>query len=206
MVCVFDLPKSTEIRKPIHKKLIYQKFATELSGDKKDKFDADISRIIITNEISEASINIRATDKVSSMFVVQIELKTKSYNDRNIILTSKLFGQNLLLVLHFQDEYQLAIYETKLLKSDWKSEEEFSLKLNGLDLSTVWDNFVTQVSGIEVEEGNTLDEQISKESEKEKLRKQIDDLERKARKETQAKKKFDLFQQLKQLQKKLEET
>lgn len=202
---MFDLPKSTEIRKPIHKKLIYQKFATELSGDKKDKFDADISRIIITNEISEASVNIRANDKVPSMFVVQIELKTKSYNDRNIILTSKLFGQNLLLVLHYEDEYQLAIYETKLLKSDWKSEDEFSLKLNGLDLSAVWDNFVTQVSGIEVEEGNTLDEQISKESEKEKLRKQIDDLERKARKETQAKKKFDLFQQLKQFQKKLEE-
>ena len=69
---MFDLPKSTEIRKPIHKKLIYQKFATELNGDKKDKFDADISRIVITNEISEASVNIRATDKVSSMFVVQI--------------------------------------------------------------------------------------------------------------------------------------
>jgi len=201
---VFDLPKSTEIRKPIHKKLIYQKFATELSGDKKDKFDADISRIIITNEISEASVNIRATDKVPSMFVVQIELKTKSYNDRNIILTSKLFGQKLLLVLHYEDEYQLAIYETKLLKSAWKSEDEFSLKLNGLDLSTVWDNFVTQVSGIEVEEGNTLDEQISKESEKEKLRKQIEDLERKARKETQSKRKFEMFQQIKTLEKKLE--
>lgn len=201
---MFDLPKSTEIRKPIHKKLIYQKFATELSGDKKDKFDADISRIIITNEISEASVNIRATDKVPSMFVVQIELKTKFYNDRNIILTSKLFGQNLLLVLHYENEYQLAIYETKLLKSDWKSEDEFSLKLNGLDLSAVWDNFVTQVSGIEVEEGNTLDEQISKESEKEKLRKQIEDLERKARKESQSKRKFEMFQQIKTLEKKLE--
>lgn len=202
---MFDLPKSTEIRKPIHKKLIYQKFATELSGDKKDKFDADISRIVITNEISEASVNIRATDKVSSMFVVQIELKTKSYNDRNIILTSKLFGQNLLLVLHYEDEYQLAIYETKLLKSDWKSEDEFSLKLNGLDLSAVWDKFVTQVSGIEVEEGNTLDEQISKESEKEKLRKQIDDLEQKARRESQSKRKFEMYQMIKNLEKKLEE-
>lgn len=201
---MFDLPKSTEIRKPIHKKLIYQKFATELSGDKKDKFDADISRIVITNEISEASVNIRATDKVPSMFVVQIELKTKSYNDKNIILTSKLFGQNLLLVLHYEDEYQLAIYETKLLKSAWKSEDEFSLKLNGLDLSTVWDNFVTQVAGIEVEEGNTLDEQILKESEKEKLRKQIEDLERKARKESQSKRKFEMFQQIKTLEKKLE--
>ena len=148
---MFDLPKSTEIRKQVHKKLIYSKFATELSGDKKDRFDADISRIIITNEISEASVNIKATDKVSSMFVIQIELKTKNYNDRNIILVSKLFGQNLLLVLHYEDKYQLAIYETKLLKSDWKSEEEFSLKLNGLDLNVVWDNFVTQVSGINVD-------------------------------------------------------
>ncbi|MBR1773875.1 MAG: hypothetical protein IJ749_08230, partial [Eubacterium sp.] len=39
------------IRKPIHKKLIYQKFSSELSGDKKSRFDEDISRITITNEI-----------------------------------------------------------------------------------------------------------------------------------------------------------
>ena len=202
---MFDLPKSTEIRKQVHKKLIYSKFATELSGDKKDRFDADISRIIITNEISEASVNIKATDKVSSMFVIQIELKTKNYNDRNIILVSKLFGQNLLLVLHYEDKYQLAIYETKLLKSDWKSEEEFSLKLNGLDLNVVWDNFVTQVSGINVEEGNTLVEQISIETEKDKIKKQIEDLEWKARKEIQSKKKFEMFQQIKQYHKRLEE-
>ena len=77
---MFDLPKSTEIRKPIHKKLIYQKFSTELSRDKKSRFDEDISRIIITNEISENSINIKATEDVSAIFVVQIELKTRDYN------------------------------------------------------------------------------------------------------------------------------
>ena len=202
---MFDLPKSTEIRKPVHKKLIYQKYATELSGDKQDRFDADISRIVITNEISEASVNVRATEKISSIFVVQIELKTKDYNDRNIILISKLFGQNLLLVLHHEDKYQLAIYETKLLKSEWQIEEEFSLRLNGLDFSAVWDNFVTQVSGIEVDDGNTLVEQIAIEGEKEKLQTKINDLERRARKETQSKKKFELFQELKQCQKQLEE-
>ncbi|MBB2182777.1 DUF4391 domain-containing protein [Lachnospiraceae bacterium MD1] len=202
---MFDLPKSTEIRKPVHKKLIYSKFATELSGDKKERFDADISRIIIINEISEISVNIKAAEKVSSIFVAQVELKTKDYNDRNIILISKLFGQNLLIVLHYEEQYQLAIYETKLLKSEWNNEEDFSLKLNGLDMGTVWDNFVMQVSGISVEIGNTLVEQISLESEKEKLRKQIDDLERKARKETQSKKKFELFQQIKKYKNRLEE-
>lgn len=202
---MFDLPKSTEIRKPIHKKLIYQKFSSELSGDKKSRFDEDISRIIVTNEISENSINIKATGEVSAIFVVQIELKTKDYNDRNIILVSKLFGQNLLLVLHYEDEYQLAIYETKLLKSDWKSGGDIPLSIQGLDMKGVWDHLVTQVSGIVPEEGNTLSEQISIESEKEKLRKQIADLENKARKEAQSKKKFEMFQRIKEYQKKLEE-
>ena len=193
---MFDLPKISEIRKPLHKKLIYEKYAAELAGNKKDKFDADISRMIITNEISEASVNIKATEEISAIFVIQIELKRREYDDKSIIMISKLFGQKLLIVLHYDNKYQLAIYETRLLKSDWKNEKEISLKLNGLDLGWVWDSFVTQVSGIEVQDGNTLEEQINVEAEKEKLRKQIADLEIKARKELQAKKKFEMVQRV----------
>ena len=131
---MFDLPKTSEIRKPLHKKLIYEKYAAELSGNKKDKFDADISRMIITNEISEASVNIKATEEVSSIFVLQVELKTKEYDDKNIVMISKLFGQKLLIVLHYENAYQLAINETRLLKSDWKNEEEISLK----EMCDVW--------------------------------------------------------------------
>ena len=201
---MLNLPRSTEIRKQIPKKLIYQKYPSELSGDKREKFDADISKIVITNEISEHSVNIKATEKVNSIFVVQIELKNKAYNDRNIILISKLFGQRLLLVLHYEDEYQLAIYETKLLKSEW-SKEDVNLKLSGLDMTAVWDNMVSQVSGIVAGEGKTLNEQIIIEGEKDKLIKQIENLEMKARKEPQSKKKFELFQQIKEYQNKLKE-
>lgn len=193
---MFDLPKASEIRKPLHKKLIYERYATELSGNKRDRFDADISRMIITNEISEASVNIKATEDIAAIFVIQIELKSREYDDKNIIMISKLFGQKLLIVLHYENAYQLAIYETRLLKSDWKNEEEISLKLNGLDLGGVWNNFVIQVSGIDVQAGNTLTEQINVEAEKEKLRKQIDDLELKARKEVQSKKKFEMVQRV----------
>lgn len=202
---MFDLPKTSEIRKPLHKKLIYEKYAAELLGNKKDKFDADISRMIITNEISEASVNIKATEEISAIFVLQVELKRKEYDDKNIIMISKLFGQKLLIVLHYENAYQLAIYETRLLKSNWKNEEKISLKLNGLDLGCVWDNFVTQVSGIDVQDGNTLEGQINVEAEKEKLRKQINDLELKARKEVQSKKKFEMVQRLQQFRRKLKE-
>ena len=60
-------------------------------------------------------------------------------------------------------------------------------------------------SGIIVAAENSLDEQIVIEQEKSKLLKQIEDLEKKARKETQAKKKFEMFQRLKAYQKRLEE-
>ncbi|WP_438059353.1 DUF4391 domain-containing protein [Streptococcus ruminicola] len=200
---MFGLPSSTEIRKPVHKKLLYQRFPNELSGEKKERFDADISRIIITNEISEASVNIKPTEKINSIFVVQVELKTKDYNDRNITLISRLFGQNLLMILHHEEEYQITIYETRLLKSEWKN--EFDLSLKGLDLLKVWEGFVTEVSGIASSEENTLEEQIAIEAEREKLKKIISDLENKARKEIQSKKKFELFQRLKECQKKLED-
>lgn len=200
---MFDLPKASEIRKPLHKKLIYERYATELSGNKRDKFDADISRMIITNEISEASVNIKATQEIAAIFVIQIELKSREYDDKNIIMISKLFGQKLLIVLHYENTYQLAIYETCLLKSDWKNEEEISLKLNGLDLGGVWNNFVIQVSGIDVQAGNTLTEQINVEAEKEKIRKQIADLELKARKEVQSKKKFEMVQRIQQYKERL---
>ena len=201
---MFGLPKTTEIRKNIHKKILYEKFSGELNGDKKNRFDDDISRIIIINEISENSINIRATEDIKSIFVVQIELKKKEYNDKNIILVSKLFGQKLLLVLHFEDKYQLAIYETQLLKSEWKNEDDIKLHLSGFDLNIVWENLVTTVSGISAIDGKTLSEQINIEAEKRKLRKKIEDLESKARKEEQSKKKFEIHQQIQGYKKDLE--
>lgn len=199
---MFGLPGSTEIRKPVHKKLLYQRFPDELSGEKKEKFDADISRIIITNEISEASVNIKPTEKIKSIFVVQVELKTREYNERNITLISRLFGQNLLMILHHGNEYQIAIYETRLLQSEWKN--EFDLSLKGLDLSAVWEGFVTEVSGIVASSENTLEEQLVIEAEKEQILKKIAELEKKVSREVQARKKMTYHNEILELKKKVQ--
>ena len=199
------MPSNTEIRKPVHKKLLYAKFSTELSGERRKQFDDDIGRIIVTNEISPVSVNIKEGEQVKSIFVLQVELKNKAYNERNIVLISKLFGQHLLIALKFADEVQLVTYQTRLLHSEWMSVDDASVKLSGFDLDAVWESLVTQVSGIVVSAENSLDEQIVIEQKKAKLLKQIEDLEKKARKETQAKKKFEMFQRLKAYQKRLEE-
>lgn len=87
------------------------------------------------------------------------------------------------------------ILEELNIKED--NERECKLATGGLPES-IWETYSSQVSGIDVQAGNTLVEQINVEIEKEKLRKQIADLELKARKEVQSKKKFEMVQRINQ--------
>ena len=200
---MFSLPQSTELRRQISKKLIFTKFSAELKGDRKNQFDDDISKIVILNEISPASINVPEGEQVKSIFVVQVVLKDKNYNERNLVLLSKLFGQNMIFVLQYEDMYQLAIYQTRLLVSDWY-EEEIKLRITGLDLDHVWEQMVSQISGIVASDEKNLDEQIAIGEQKKKLQKKITEFEKKARKEVQSKKKYEMFQRMKEYQNKLE--
>lgn len=202
---MFGLPVSTEIRKPVPKTVIYEKFATELTGNRKKSFENDISRILVVNEISSASVNIREGDEVKAIFTVLIELKNKDYDEKNIALVIKLFGQKLIIAMHFQDEYQLGIYQTRVLCSDWCSEKDMSLRLEGLDLDGVWKSLVSQISGIFPKKNRTLNEQIAVEGEREKLEKEIIKLESQARRETQSKKKYELHERLLAYKRRLEE-
>lgn len=194
---MLGLPKSTELSKQLPKKAIYEKFNMNTAA--KDKFDTDISRINIVAEISPNTVNIAKGETVSSIYVLQVILKQKEFDNRTISQISKLIEQNMLLVLDYNGERKLAIHHTKLIQSDWKPSDDCSISLIGLNLDTVWENLITQVGGIEIEQGHSLDEQIAADEQKAKLEKEIARLERQARNEKQPKKKFELVQQIKKL-------
>ena len=134
-----------------------------------------------------------------------VSLKQEKYDEKNIILLSKLIDQNILLILEYENKAKLAIYHTKLMTSDWKPTDEYSITLSGLDLDAVWENIVVQVGKVEIEQGKTLDEQIEKDELRNKLLNEIEKLEKKARSEKQPKKKFELATRVKSLKKQLED-
>ena len=194
---MLGLPKSTELSKQLPKKAIYEKFNMNTAA--KEKFDADISRINIVAEISPNTVSIAKGETVSVIYVLQVILKQKEFDSRTISQISKLIDQNMLLVLDCNDERKLAIHHTKLIQSDWKPTDDCSVALTGLNLDTVWENLITQVGGIEIEQGHSLDEQIAADEQKAKLEKEIARLEKQARNEKQPKKKFELVQEIKKL-------
>ena len=120
---------------------------------------------------------------------------------RRFLLSFDPAGQNLLLVLEYRGECRLAIYHTKFIQSEWQKAADCTVTLRGLDLSAVWQNVVTQVGEIHVEEGNTLEQQIEVDEHRAKVQREIARLEKLARKETQPKKKFELVQRINELKK-----
>lgn len=198
---MLGLPQLTETSKQLPKKAIYTKF--QMNTATKEKIDADISRITIVNEIAPNKVNIPAGEDVKSFFVLLVSLKKKEYDEKTVATLSKLIPQNILFVLEYENESRLAIYHTKVMQTSWKPTEEQKVELKGLNLDTVWENIVISVGGVNIEKGNTLDEQIEINDKKQKLEKEIARLEKKARTEKQPKKKFELVQVEKELIEKL---
>ncbi len=194
---MLGLPKSTELSKQLPKKAIYAKF--NMSPAAKEKFDADISRINIVAEISPNTVNTTKGEEVSAIYVLQVILKKKDFDSKTVSQLSKLIDQNMLLMLDCDGERKLAVYHTKLLQTEWMPSDECTVNLSGLTLDTVWENLITQIGSIEIQQGNTLDEQIVADEQKLKLEKEIARLEKMARNEKQPKKKFELVQQIKKL-------
>ena len=197
---MLGLPKTTEMSKQLPKKAIYTKFQMNTA---KEKIDADISRITIVNEIAPNKVNIPSGEDVKSFFVLLVSLKRKEYDEKMIASLSKLIPQNILFVLEYEDESRLAIYHTKVMQTAWIPTEEQMVDLKGLNLDSVWEIIVIDVGGVNLENGNTLDEQIEINEKKQKLEKEIAKLEKQARAEKQPKKKFELVQAEKKLKEKL---
>ncbi|MFQ7156129.1 MAG: DUF4391 domain-containing protein [Merdimonas faecis] len=194
---MLGLPKATEMSKQLPKKAIYTRF--QMNAAAKDKIDADISRITIVNEIAPNKVNIPAGEVVKNFFVLLVSLKKKDYDERNIATLSKLIPQNILFILEYDGESRLAIYHTKVMQTEWKSSNEQRIELRGLNLDTAWENIVIAVSGVSLEQGNTLDEQIVIDEKRQKMEKEINKLEKQARTEKQPKKKFELVQKIREL-------
>ena len=195
---MYGLPHTTEIRKQLPKKAIYAKF--ELKPARRDGFDADVSRIDIVAVVSPTTVPaVAAGERIKEFYVLAVQLKKKDYDEKNIAMLSKLIPQNILFALQYEEQTQLAIYHTKLIRSDWNPTDETTISLTGLNLNTVWENIIKAIGEIQVQEGKTLTEQIQDDEQRAKTLRLIADLEKKMAKETQPRKKRELFEQIKEL-------
>ena len=199
---MYGLPHNSELKKQLPKKAIYAKF--ELKPTQRDGFDADVSRIDIVAVVSPTTVPaVAAGESIKEFYVLAVQLKRKDYDEKNIAMLSKLIPQNILFALQYEEQTQLAIYHTKLIRSGWKQTDDTTITLTGLNLDTVWENIIKAIGEIQVQEGKTLIEQIQDDEQRTKTLRLIAELEKKMAKEVQPRKKRELFEQVKGLKREI---
>lgn len=203
---MLGLPASTEIHMLITRKRVYEHFGADMSAERRKRFEADIARMVLTNEVSPVSINLPAGEQVQSFFVLQVTLKEKEFDAQNITLLARLFGQRLVMMLEYEGRQRLALWQGRLYMTEWADAGAWTLPLTGLNLDQAWEHIVAQIAGIDRDPGRALDEQLAQAAQREKLQKEIARLEKQARAERQPKKKFELVQKIKAKQQEMEVT
>lgn len=199
------LGEKTKVNKLLSKSKLFNYYKTELSPKRKSKFDEDISRIYISNEISEASMDIVQGEKVNRIFVLDIILKKEEFDSYNIYMLSKYFNSHILYKLIFDKKVRLGIFEDKLYLSETLNLEDLDIQLKGRNLDTIWENLVLDIAGYTLEEDKSLEEQLELEEKRKKLKNQIETLDKKGRREKQQIKKFEIHQEVQRLKRELEE-
>jgi hypothetical protein len=201
---MFGLPNSTEISKQLPKKAIFEKFKPNVTNRK--LFDEQISRLSIVSEISPQTVNIASNKEVSAIYIVLVHMRTEECDKKNIKFLSKLIDQKMLFALQYEGNIKFAVYRAnRVLISDSRPINEWDFKLKGIDLKSVWDSLIADVIKVEQIEGENLDEVIIQNEFKEKLKKQIASLEKKAMNEKQPRRKWELAEKIKKLKEELKE-
>lgn len=199
---MYNLPPQCSLSKPLYKKAVFEKF--NLKAAMRDRFDADISRMALVARVSSATVPaLNKGKEIEGFYVLQVALKRKDYDTKNILMLQKLIPQKMVFAMQHEEQTQFCIFHTRLQQSEWMSTSEAAIPLQGLTLDDVWNNIVAIIGGLDAQAEETVEEQIIHREQREKLLFQIESLEKRCRTEKQTRKKFELHQQLIKLKEKL---
>lgn len=217
---MIGLPKSTEFNRRIPKQKFYENIS--VSPTLKRVFIDRIKVIYWRNKVAATTMNLAAGETVTELEVFEVKLNGQQLDESVLRQIDKEIPYHILFLLEYDGKYQAwtaykeaAAFGSNAFKvgtyyhTDWLPETELPLKVEGLSVDKVYENFVRQIAGdaLRSEEGKTesLKESVERDNRRQELEKQVAALQTKVRKEKQLNKQVQLNAELKKLKKELEE-
>lgn len=195
---MLGLPQSTEVKRPLPKAQLYKRF--DWKPSQRESFDGEVSRLDFVNWIAPRTLPAIAEGaEVKEIFVIEVTLKTRDFDPKNIILLAKSIPQRVIYLLHFEDDAMLAVYHSKLFTSPLQPIDNVTVSLEGLSLDAVWETIVSSIGSFSVEQENSLTEQIKIDTDRAKIEKQITSLEKQMYASKQPRRKRELFEEIRKL-------
>lgn len=215
---MLGLPKATEFNKRIPKQKFYENLS--VTPAMKRVFVEQIKTIYWRNKIAATTINLAAGETVTEVEIFEVKLNSSPLDESVLRQMDKEIPYHIIFLLEYEGKYQAwtaykeaaasganAFKVGTYYHTDWLPEGDLPLKLDGLSMDVVYENFVRQIAGDALEPETTdesLAESVARTERRKALEKQITNLQAKVRKEKQLNKQMQLNSELKKLKKELE--
>lgn len=204
---MIDFPGNTLVKRRLPKEAFYKHLP--LSAALKSKFVSDVDCIILENSLTRKNLNLARDSEIKEIMLLSITLKKQNFDGEIVEAIARQNPHQLIFLLIYGNEFQLAVYQSRLYRTDWMKEKDLSLTLSGNTLDEIWDNLVRQTAisskTVLSRKGQTIHEQLKMQDEINRLHMVIQKTEKAAWKEQQPKKRFELYTKLQGYKKQLEE-
>lgn len=215
---MLGLPKTTEFNKRIPKQKFYENI--NVTPALRRIFVDQIKVVYWRNKIAPSTINLEAGNDVTEIEVFEVKLNHAPLDVSVLRQIDKEIPYHIIFLLEYEGKYQAwTAYKEKAGSSskafkvdtyyhtDWLLEDELVLKLDGLNMDAVYENYVSQIAGdvLHTGEAESLKKSVERSKQIQLLQKQIVTLQKKIRKEKQLNRQIELNAELKILKKQLEE-
>ena len=211
---MLGFPVSTEFNKRIPKQKFYDNL--DVSPTLRRVFVDQIRIVYWRNKLAASTLNIAAGEVVSEVEVFEVRLNEPKLDEAVLKQIDKEIPYHILFILTCDGKAQAwigykeaaasgssAFKVNRYYHTDWMPEDELQLRIDGLNMDTVYESLVRQIAGdkLQAESGESLKESVERDEKKKQLEKQIAALESKMRREKQLNRQMEMNAELKQLRK-----
>ena len=211
---MLGFPATTEFNKRIPKQKFYENL--DVSPTLRRVFVDQIRLVYWRNKLAASTLNIAAGEVVSEVEVFEVRLNEPKLDEAVLKQIDKEIPYHILFILTCEGKAQAwigykeaaasgssAFKVNRYYHTDWMPEDELQLRIDGLNMDTVYESLVRQIAGDKLlsESGESLKESVERDEKKKQLERQIAALEHKIRKEKQLNRQMEMNAELKRLRK-----
>lgn len=203
MIQLYRLPQRALFNRRIPKNKFYEHLAADTKL--KNLFIEQVENIIWKYKLAKETINLEPTPEVQEIQVFEIHLKQKTLATEILENIDRAIPYPILYVLIYQEEGKLVIaYKQRsqidedrfvvksYYESFWQPVSEIVVDLpSGLNLNAVYEGYVRRLLPVQASKDEALEVTVERHLEIEKLKREIDRLEKKIRNEKQFNRKVE---------------
>ena len=209
---MLGLPKSTEFNNRIPKQKFYENLS--VTPAIKTAFTEQIKIIYWRNKLAATTLNLAPGKLVTEIEAFEIRLTSPDLDEDILRLIAREIPYHILFLLDYDGKYQAAMgYKEdassgkaafkveRYYRTEWLTEEELSLHLEGLTIDAVYENFIRQIAGDRLvgNKNRTLTESVEQQKQREQIEKELAALETKMKNEKKLNRKMKLKVEIKKL-------